>query len=67
MGDPPAIPIGPSVLYLVPGIPLLNSYSDILYRHYLCAISRAADATILTGCLSIGLCAGMSLMGIGMF
>lgn len=67
IGDTPAITIGTSVLYLVPGIPLLNSFSDLLYRHYLCAISRAADATILTGCLSIGLCAGMSLMGIGMF
>lgn len=63
----PAIAVGTSVLYLVPGIPFLNSFSDVLYRHYICAFSRFMDAVILTACLSIGLCLGMKLMGVGMF
>lgn len=67
LGSTPAIALGTSVLYLVPGIPFINSFSDILYRHYLCALSRFADAAVLTCCLSIGLCAGMLLMGVGMF
>lgn len=66
-GSTPAIAIGTSVLYLVPGIPFLNSFSDMLYRHYLCAFSRFADAIVLTACLSIGLSAGMVLMNTGMF
>lgn len=61
------VAVGTSVLYLVPGIPLLNSFSDMLYRHYICAFSRFVDAVILTCCLSTGLCAGMFLMNTGMF
>ncbi len=67
LGTTPMQAVGTSVLYLVPGIPFLNSFSDMLYRHYICAFSRFMDAVVLTGCLSIGLCLGMWLMRIGMF
>lgn len=67
LGTTPEVAIGTSVLYLVPGIPFLNSFSDMLYRRYLCAFARFADAMILTCCLSIGLCVGMSLMHASMF
>ncbi len=67
LGTTPAIAVGTSVLYLVPGIPFLNSFSDMLYRHYICAYSRFVDAVVLTCCLSIGLCSGMLLMHVGMF
>lgn len=63
----PSIAVGTSVLYLVPGIPFLNSFSDLLYRHYICAFSRFTDAVILTACLSLGLCLGMKVMSVGMF
>lgn len=63
----PSIAVGTSVLYLVPGIPFLNSFSDLLYRHYICAFSRFIDAVVLTVCLSLGLCLGMKVMSVGMF
>lgn len=63
----PALAMGTSVLYLVPGIPFLNSFSDVLYRHYICAFGRLMDAIVLTACLSIGLCAAMLAMHVGMF
>ncbi len=63
----PEIALGTSVLYLVPGIPLLNSFSDMLYRYYICSMSRFFDALVITGCLSIGLCSAMFLMKAGMF
>lgn len=66
-GTTPAIALGTSILYLVPGIPFLNSFSDLLYRHYICAAGRFMDALILTCCLSAGLCLGMILMNAGMF
>lgn len=66
-GTTPDIALGTSVLYLVPGIPFLNSFSDLLNRHYLCAFSRFADALVLTGCLSIGLGTAMIMMNTGMF
>ena len=67
LGTTPAIAIGTSILYLVPGIPFLNSFSDMLYRYYICSFSRLMDALVLTGSLSIGLCCGMMAMGVGMF
>lgn len=67
LGSTPAITIGTSILYLIPGIPYLNSFSDLLYRYYICSFSRFMDAIVMTACLSIGLCAGMILMNIGMF
>lgn len=63
----PSIAVGTSVLYLVPGIPFINSFSDLLYRHYICAFSRFLDAVVLTVCLSLGLCLGMKLMNVAMF
>jgi uncharacterized membrane protein YjjP (DUF1212 family) len=63
----PQVTIGTSVLYLVPGIVFLNSFSDLLNKHYICAYSRLVDAIMLTCCLSLGLCAGMMLMQVAMF
>ncbi len=67
LGDTPETAVGTSVLYLVPGIPFLNSFSDLLAGHYICAFCRMTHAVILTCCLSIGLCGGLLLMDIGMF
>lgn len=67
IGTTPAVALGTSILYLVPGIPFLNSFSDMICRHYVCALGRFMDAVILTCCLSAGLCAGMALMDAGMF
>lgn len=66
-GGTPAVAVGTSVLYLVPGIPFLNSFNDLIYHHYICAVVRFIDAMVLTGCLSLGLCLGMKLMHVGMF
>lgn len=67
LGSTPEVALGTCVLYLVPGIPFLNSFSDLIYRHYMCSISRFMDAVVLTCCLSLGLCAAMHLMDVGMF
>lgn len=67
LGATPDVATGTSILYLVPGIPFLNSFSDMLYRYYICSLSRLMDAVVLTACLSAGLCAGMALMRVGMF
>ena len=63
-GTTPEVAIGTSVLYLIPGIPYINSLSDMLDGHYICAFSRFMDAMILTASLSVGLCGGMLLMGL---
>ncbi|MCM1067537.1 MAG: threonine/serine exporter family protein [Muribaculaceae bacterium] len=67
LGDTPDVAMATCALYLVPGIPFLNSFTDLLYRHYICALSRFIDAMVLTACLSAGLCTAMLLMQAGMF
>lgn len=67
IGSTPEIALGTSVLYLIPGVPYINSVSDLIYRHYLCGFSRFIDAAVLTVCLSAGLCAGMLLLGLKWF
>ena len=67
IGTTPEIALGTSVLYLIPGVPYINSVSDIIYRHYLCAFGRFLDAIVLTVCLSVGLCAGMFILGLKWF
>lgn len=67
LGSTPQVAIGTSVLYLVPGIPFINSFCDMLDRHYICAFGRLMNAVVTTACLSVGLCLAMMLMHIGMF
>lgn len=67
LGSTPDIAVATSVLYLVPGIPFLNSFSDLIAGHYICSFSRFIHAVVLTSCLSIGLCAALLLMHRGMF
>lgn len=67
LGTTPDVAVATSVLYLVPGIPFINSFCDLLDGHYLCAFGRAMNAGILLCCLSLGLCAGMAIMHINMF
>ena len=67
LGTTPSVALGTSVLYMVPGIPLLNAFSDMLDGHYVCSFSRMTNSVILTCCLSIGLYAGMWLMNVRMF
>ena len=63
-GDTPEIALATSVLYLIPGIPYINSVSDLLDGHYICSFSRFMNAAVLTACLSAGLCGGLLLMNI---
>lgn len=67
IGGTPEIAVATSVLYLVPGIPFINSFCDLLDRHYLCAFGRAMNVVMLLCCLSLGLCAGMAVMHMAMF
>lgn len=65
--DTPDIALGTSVLYLVPGIPYINSVSDLIHGHLLCCISRFIHASMLTACLGIGLSLGILIMHISYF
>ena len=67
IGQTPDVAVATSVLYLVPGIPFINSFCDFIDGHYLCAFGRLMHAIMILCCLSIGLYVGMMLMHLGMF
>ncbi len=67
LGTTPGIALGTGVLYLVPGIGFINSFCDMLQQHYICSLTRLANALIFTCCMSLGLGAGMLVMNQNMF
>lgn len=60
----PDVALATSVLFLIPGIPYINSVNDLLTDHYLCGFSRFIKATIITACITVGLTAAFFLMKI---
>ena len=58
------ISLGTSMLYLVPGVPLINGVMDIVDHHVLNGISRLANAMLLIICIAIGLSGTVIAFGI---
>lgn len=63
-GETPSVALGTSVLYLIPGVPLINSIMDIIDGHVLAGTSRFINACILIICIAIGLSMTLLLTGI---
>lgn len=62
----PDVAIGTSVLFLIPGVFLINSVIDVLDGHSLIGLSRAISTSILIACIAIGLYITLSIAGIRM-
>lgn len=60
----PDIALGTSVLFLIPGVPLINAIIDLLEGHILTATSRFVNASILVVCIALGLAATLLILGI---
>lgn len=58
------VAIGSSVLFLIPGVPLMNGVIDVLEEHVLAGISRLITATVSIVCITIGLSISLLLLGI---
>ena len=58
------ISLGTSMLYLVPGVPLINGVMDIVDNHVLDGISRLTGALLLIICIAIGLSGTVIIFGI---
>lgn len=56
------IAIATSVLYLVPGVPLLNGVIDIVEGHVLTGCTRLIQALLLVLCIAVGLSATLMLI-----
>ena len=54
-GNTPDIAIGASVLYLIPGVPLINGIIDIIEGHVLAGTARLINAFLLIICIAFGM------------
>lgn len=62
-GETPQVAIATSVLFLIPGVPMINSILDILEGYVLMGTSRAINAILLIISISIGLSLTLLLFG----
>lgn len=63
-GSTPDMALGTSVLYLIPGVPLINSIMDVIDGHVLAGTSRLINACLLIICIAIGLSITLLITGI---
>ena len=47
--------LGTSMLYLIPGVPIINGVMDIIDRHMINGMARLLNALMLVVCIAIGL------------
>lgn len=64
IGNTPEIALGTSVLYLTPGVPLLNGVIDIIEGHVLAGFSHLMNAALSIICIAIGLSITLLLLGV---
>lgn len=64
IGHTPEIALASSVLFLIPGVPLINSILDMLQGHILTGIARLVNAFSLIVCIAIGLFSAMLILGL---
>ena len=60
------IAIATSVLYLIPGVPLINGVIDIVEGHVLNGIARLTSALMLIVCIAVGLACTLMIVKNGL-
>ena len=66
-GTAPEAALATSVLYLVPGVPLINSLIDLIEGHLSSAWNRALFGASILLCIAVGMILSISLLGINNF
>ena len=62
----PDVAVGSSILFLLPGVWLINSVFDILNENMLVGISRGLNTGLLIICIAIGLFLTLSISNLGL-
>ncbi len=65
-GTTPNVAMATSVLFLVPGVPLINGIMDLLQGFILMGISRLVSACSLIICIALGLAVSLYVYGVKM-
>lgn len=67
IGAVPEAAMATAVLYLIPGVPLVNCIIDIIEGYLTSAMNRAMFAGFIILCIATGMTLSITLMGIGHF
>lgn len=67
IGDNPQSAMATAVLYLIPGVPLINSVIDLIEGYLSSAVNRALFAGFILLCIAAGMTLSITLMGIDNF
>jgi uncharacterized membrane protein YjjP (DUF1212 family) len=67
IGASPEKTLATSVLYLIPGVPLINCAIDLIEGHINTAVARAIHGGFILLCIAVGMSLSIILLGIGNF
>lgn len=67
LGDFPTSSIATSVLFLIPGVPLINSIIDLIEGYIPTGLARGAFGGFILLCIAVGMFLSMALIGINNF
>lgn len=64
VGENPSVAVATAVLYLIPGIPLINAVIDLLEGYIPTAVARGVFGAIVLLCIAVGMFISMAIFGI---
>jgi len=64
IGDQPELAFATSVLFLVPGVPLINSFTDLIDGNVSTGIARGTNGLLIAFSIALGLLAAMVIFEI---
>lgn len=67
LGDSPESTLATAVLYLIPGVPLINSIIDLLEGYLIASLARSLFAASILCCISVGMVLCITMLGISKF
>lgn len=67
LGSLPEAAMATSVLYLVPGVPLINSVIDLIEGYLTSSLNRAVFASFILLCIAVGMTISIGILGIHNF
>ncbi len=67
LGRAPEMTLATSVLYLIPGVPLINSVIDLLEGYFSASIARSLFAASIVSSIAVGMILSIMLLGINNF
>ncbi|MCD8101436.1 MAG: threonine/serine exporter family protein [Alistipes sp.] len=67
LGANPGTAVATAVLFLIPGVPLINCIIDLVKGYYPTAVARGVFGSFILLCIAVGMFVSMSLIGINYF